>query len=135
MLGREINTQTAHSKRLPRARASGSDRLWWALVGVSQGRARPSQAARPVLRETARPLRGDPWACGGGRGQAAGAIPSCLSVKSLEASSEGRARPARGLPGTMRTRSLLFILLYLFSDLLTNWRTEGWTRLLSLLCV
>lgn len=53
-------------------------------------------------------------------GPAFGALPSCLSVRSLVASIEGRARPLRGLPGTMRTRSLLFILLYLFSDLLTN---------------
>ena len=67
--------------------------------------------------ETARPA-------GEGR-QTVSAIPSCLSVKSLVASSEGRARPPRGLPGTMRTRSLLFILLYLFSDLLTNWKTTG----------
>lgn len=41
------------------------------------------------------------------------------------ASGEGRARPPRGLPGTTRTRSLLFILLYLFSDLLTNWGVRG----------
>lgn len=59
------------------------------------------------------------------------AIPSCLSVKSLVASREGRARAPLGLPGTMRTRSLLFILLYLFSDLLTNWGTAGWGRLRS----
>lgn len=63
------------------------------------------------------------------------AIPSCLSVKSLEASSEGRARPPRGLPGTMRTRSLLFIRLYLFSDRLTNWGIKGRGRLLTSFCI
>lgn len=71
----------------------------------------------------------------GQEGPGVGALPSCLSVRSLVASSEGLARPPRGLPGTMRTRSLLFIRLYLFSDLLTNWRTEGWTQLLCPLCV
>lgn len=60
-----------------------------------------------------------------GRGQAVSTIPSCFSVKSLVASSDDRARLPSGLPETMRTLSLLFILLYLFSDLLTNWRM-GW---------
>lgn len=41
------------------------------------------------------------------------------------ASSEDRARLPRGLPATMRTRSWLFILLYLFSDLLTNCGQRG----------
>lgn len=42
------------------------------------------------------------------------------------ASSEDRARLPRGLPETIRTRSWLFIRLYLFSDLLTNWgQREG----------
>lgn len=62
---------------------------------------------------------------GGGRGEAVSAIPSCFSAEGLLASSDDRARLPSGLPETMRTRSLLFILLYLFSDLLTNWGTEG----------
>lgn len=70
----------------------------------------------------------DPEPPGRGAGPAGGHVPSCLSARSLVASMEGRARPPRGLPGTMRTRSLLFILLYLFSDLLTNWG-GGRTRL------
>ena len=41
------------------------------------------------------------------------------------ASSEDRARLPRGLPETIRTRSWLFIRLYLFSDLLTNWGQRG----------
>lgn len=52
--------------------------------------------------------------------------PSCFSVRSFVASSEDRARLPRGLPETIRTRSWLFIRLYLFSDLLTNWgQREG----------
>ena len=41
------------------------------------------------------------------------------------ASSEDRARLPRGLPETIRTRSWLFIRLYLFSDLLTNCGQRG----------
>lgn len=41
------------------------------------------------------------------------------------ASSEARPRLPRGLPETIRTRSWLFIRLYLFSDLLTNWGQWG----------
>ena len=52
--------------------------------------------------------------------------PSCFSGRSFVASSEDRARPPRGLPETIRTRSWLSIRLYLFSDLLTTWgRREG----------
>lgn len=50
-------------------------------------------------------------------------IPSSLSGNIFFASDEVRARP-EGQPVTMRTRSLLFIRLYLFSDLLTNWKCE-----------
>ena len=58
--------------------------------------------------------------------EAAGrAAPSCFSASSFVASSEDRARLPRGLPETIRTRSWLFIRLYLFSDLLTNWGQKG----------
>lgn len=66
-----------------------------------------------------RPLR-PPRVHGAGRGWVVGTTPSCFSVRSFVASSEDRARLPRGLPATMRTRSWLFIRLYLFSDLLTN---------------
>jgi len=49
-------------------------------------------------------------------------IPSNLSGDGFLASDEVRARP-EGQPVTIRTRSLLFIRLYLFSDLLTNWKS------------
>lgn len=50
-------------------------------------------------------------------------IPSSLSGNGFFASDEVRAR-SEGQPVTIRTRSLLFIRLYLFSDLLTNWKGE-----------
>lgn len=62
-----------------------------------------------------------------GEGPGGPHVPSCFSVKSLVASSEDRARLPSGLPEMMRTLSLLFIRLYLFSDLLTNWRSRGRT--------
>lgn len=85
------------------------------------GKVRPRQY--PILREQmSQTSSRDPRPLGRWEqeGPVVGALPSCLSVSSLVASSEGRARPLRGLPGTMRTLSLLFIRLYLFSDLLTN---------------
>lgn len=79
------------------------------------------------------PLR--PLGLRGRRARAVSALPSCRSVRSLAVSGEGRARPPRGLPGTTRTRSLLFILLYLFSDLLTNWGVGVEAALAPRLCL
>lgn len=58
---------------------------------------------------------------GCGEGPRGPHTPSCFSVvRSLVASSEDLERLPRGLPEMILTRSLLFILLYLFSDRLTN---------------
>lgn len=84
---------------------------WWS----EHGEASPDAAAR----------------CAGAVGEEPGSphAPSCFSVRSLVASSEDRERLPRGLPEMILTRSLLFIRLYLFSDLLTNCgerRMAGW---------
>lgn len=101
-----------------------------ATRGLCDPQPRPGRSSlgAPILGEMSRPPSWGPLRPPGLQGKRAGAVsavPSCRSLRSLVASGEGRARPPRGLPGTTRTRSLLFILLYLFSDLLTNWGVRG----------
>lgn len=80
--------------------------------------------------QTSAPVRGvGMYRVGWSGGQGAYHPPSCFSAESLVASREVRARLPRGLPEMTRTRSLLFMRLYLFSDLLTNCggrRGSGW---------
>lgn len=136
---RAVGMQTAHSAHASRpgagpgqprralARPSQVGRHAGGLRGPQPRPGRSSLGA-PILGEMSQPPSWGPLRPPGLRGKRAGAVsavPSCRSLRSLVASGEGRARPPRGLPGTTRTRSLLFILLYLFSDLLTNWGVQG----------